>query len=274
MKIVDFDKLFDEFVKSFLQRIKGKYTAEKIEDAQPELFKRFANKKIANLGNITPVEYYENNKDVLIDVLKEHIRQDVSVNEFLHNALCKHLTDQQILQYLNPNLDGAFVFQILLVLDKRNSVFAFNRLIDLLFDKQTEDFVVDKLIETLCENPAEFCRLALADARATNFQAYACEIICCLPQPQADATKFLTEALLANLNDLPMFLSYVTKYGDESMLSLLVELSGSELISYVDYKELVIAIESLGGSVGVERDFSFDETYKLLKGENGDKNVF
>ena len=36
---------------------------------------------------------------------------------------------------------------------------------------------------------------------------------------------------------------------------------------YIDFKELKLAIEALGGYYEKERDFSFDKNYKLLKGE-------
>ena len=74
---------------------------------------------------------------------------------------------------------------------------------------------------------------------------------------------------------VPEFCSYIVKYGDETMLDELIKF-GEEAEGYVDFKEINIAVEALGGTSLTEREFAEDADYivmnvKLDKG-NGGKN--
>ena len=62
-----------------------------------------------------------------------------------------------------------------------------------------------------------------------------------------------------------LFASYLAKLGDERAISMLKEAAQSPDINYLDYVEVVNAIETLGGERPPEREFSGDPYYESLK---------
>ena len=74
------------------------------------------------------------------------------------------------------------------------------------------------------------------------------------------------EVLKEHLNDIPLYLTYVTRYGDEKALPALLEIISLQSINYVDFNELKFAIELFGGEYKEKRDFSSDLYYKRIKG--------
>lgn len=74
--------------------------------------------------------------------------------------------------------------------------------------------------------------------------------------------KLLSE-LFASGDNIPLYAGYLARYGDEMAVSMLYR--ALETASYADYIEIRNAIESLGGIVSEERDFSADPEYNILK---------
>lgn len=62
-----------------------------------------------------------------------------------------------------------------------------------------------------------------------------------------------------------LFASYLAKLGDERAIPMLKEAAQSPDINYLDYVEVVNAIEALGGERPPEREFSGDPYYESLR---------
>jgi len=62
-----------------------------------------------------------------------------------------------------------------------------------------------------------------------------------------------------------LFASYLAKLGDDRALPALMKAALDDHINYLDYVEVVNAIEALGGERPPERDFSGDPYYESLK---------
>ena len=62
-----------------------------------------------------------------------------------------------------------------------------------------------------------------------------------------------------------LFASYLAKLGDERALPALLKAALDDHINYLDYVEVVNAIDALGGERPPERDFSGDPYYESLK---------
>lgn len=77
--------------------------------------------------------------------------------------------------------------------------------------------------------------------------------------------EILMKEFRTDPDNLPMHASYLAAYGDERALDCLLDKIDEEGISFIEYKELLLAIESLGGTYDKERDFSSDPYYQLLK---------
>ena len=62
-----------------------------------------------------------------------------------------------------------------------------------------------------------------------------------------------------------LFASYLAKFGDDRALSVLMAAALDESTNYLDYVEIVSAIDALGGERPPERDFDGDPYYESLK---------
>lgn len=266
MKIVDFDSMFDEYAARFYEKIKDKYTAEQIEDAEPKLFEKFSHLKIKNIGYKTPEEYYVGVGNGLIDVLKAHLSRGVSVNSFLMDALVKEVSEELLIENLNPIFDGEYLGYIVEILERKESKTAVNRYIDLLFDDLTPAETLDKIVEILSERADEAAEKILEKLGSGKRELLAAEILSKCTVRDGRISAFLKSCLFAYPENTCEVLGFIAEYGDESMLSALYELAESDDVSYLEYKELQLTIEALGGSAAAERDFSDDPTYEKLHG--------
>ncbi len=267
MKIIDFDKLFEQYVSNFLNANKGKYTVEEIEDIYPKLYEKFSQIKIKNIGGKTPNEYYKDNKNNLLQILQAHVRNDISVNSFLQEAISSYVDESVLLDNLNVNFDSNYLIEIINVLNLKGIKTGFNRLIDILLSKNSEEDLVNLVVDILCDNADavknELCKLNVENDKMVCVG----EILSCVNEKDDNVFNKLKDLLLIDSEHTIEYCSFFIKYNDERILPYLYEIIDSETINYTTFKELKIAIEWLGGNYDKERDFSFDPTYKLLKGE-------
>jgi len=62
-----------------------------------------------------------------------------------------------------------------------------------------------------------------------------------------------------------LFASYLAKFGDDRALPVLIEAAQDDAVNYLDYVEIVSAIDALGGERPPEREFTGDPYYESLK---------
>ena len=62
-----------------------------------------------------------------------------------------------------------------------------------------------------------------------------------------------------------LFASYLAKFGDDRALPVLLAAALDDNTNYLDYVEIVSAIDALGGERPPERDFGGDPYYESLK---------
>ena len=67
-----------------------------------------------------------------------------------------------------------------------------------------------------------------------------------------------------NPNDYSINAEYLGKYGDERALDVLLSTIRHSSLSYLDYKEIKLAIEELGGEIDDDEKYKNDYIYKKL----------
>ena len=77
--------------------------------------------------------------------------------------------------------------------------------------------------------------------------------------------ELLLKEFRTDPDNVPLHASYLAAYGDERALEYLLDKIDEEGISFIDYKELLLAIEALGGTYDKPRDFSSDPYYQMFK---------
>ena len=86
-KLIDFDELFDRKLAQYMEEHAGEYTEKQWEDLIPRLYRNFGDTLIKSVGT-TPKGYYaEMTDEELVDTLKAHHKEGVSVSDFLCREL-------------------------------------------------------------------------------------------------------------------------------------------------------------------------------------------
>ena len=80
--------------------------------------------------------------------------------------------------------------------------------------------------------------------------------------------QILLKEFRCDPENIPLHASYLASYGDSRALEYLLDKIDEEGISFIEYKELLLAIEALGGTYDKPRDFSNDPYYKLITENN------
>lgn len=266
MKIVDFDKMFEEYTQKFLDKNGKKYSVEQIENVQPMLFDKFSKLSIKSLNGKTPETYFDGYGDKLIDVLKKYLREGVSVNDFLISKMVSDVSENALIDCLNANFDGQYLNLICEILRLKGSVKSLNKQVELFLNEQTPPETIDVLIDVLSERADEVSRILIESPSSDAKKIQIAEIVSCCKNHVDVVKEFLKKELIEDSDKLVQLLSYVAKYNDESLLDSLYELIADESIGYVEYKELKLTIEALGGFCETERDFSDDNNYKKIFG--------
>ena len=264
MKLYDFDGMFDKKLSDYIAQNVGKYREEEWEDIIPKLYKQFGDVFIKSVGN-TPNGFYAAMTDEeLISALKTHLKQGVPVSEFL----CSAIESRNAVPLLLPLLDGTE--------DEREYAVNLIGADDRAIKKYMQMIVLPDLDEdfknTLADNIKQKADLVLEEA-VENYEKgvereFMLEIMSRSVVPSEKVFEILVKEFRSDPENVPLHASYLAAYGDSRALEYLLDKIDEEGISFIEYKELLLAIEALGGTYDKPRDFSSDPYYKILTDHN------
>jgi len=272
VKIIDIDEIFDDFLTGYISTNRGKYTEKEWENKIHGLYEEFGKTELDELGGACPADYYKGlSGSELCEVLAAHIEQGVGVSDFLCEALTEAECADDLVRFIDNEHDEELVSYCVNILNDKNSTAGFDRYFDMLLSDETCEDMKDLLAEMLANNPEAAKERALKEyENAGSSAVYLLEIFAACKHDDRIFTILINE-LKSHKNDIPFYLSYITKYGDERALPVLLEMIDDEKINYLDFKELKLAIEAFGGTYDKKRDFSSDKYYKKLKGNKGNE---
>ena len=260
MKLYDFDGMFDKKLSDYIAKNAGKYKENEWEDIIPKLYKQFGDVYIKSVGN-TPNGFYSAMSDEeLIKALKTHLKQGVPVSEFLCNAI----EGRCAVQLLMPLLDGTEAERMYAV----NLIGASDGAIKKYMSMLTIPDLDEDFKNALVDNIRQKADLVLDEA-VENYEKgiekeFMLEIMSRTVVPSEKIFKILVNEFRSDPENVPMHASYLASYGDTRALEYLLDKIDEEGISFIEYKELLLAIEALGGTYDKPRDFSSDPYYKIL----------
>ncbi len=270
IKIIDVDKLFDDYISDYVYKNIGKVKPEEIENKIPMLYEQFGNEKLKELDNKTPNEYYKD-YDIkeLLTCLKNHLEKRVEVSDFLCEAInAKVDDDAELLKALDNDEDEEFMLYVMNILIDMGSKKCLNKFLELITWDYSEN-VKELATEYLKEHAESVKDQVLSQFRDCDniIKEYLTEI---LSGCKKDDKVFdiLIEQFAKNQDKIPLYAGYLAKYGDERALTFLMAEIERQDISYADFEELRFAIEALGGEYNKVRDFKKEKTYKkIMKSE-------
>lgn len=251
MITIDLDSLFELYFRKYLTENQGKFSEDQLEDKVGEIYRQFGNEPLKELGGKSPREYYSEKSDAeLVGELETSVKNSLPVSDFL----CEEL----------ENRKGTFKYLMKFVDDAENdelATYAVNFLrygdevasacpafLKMLLGGKCGDSLAETVTEVLSEHAGTVVESAVKafDGANDKIKAYLAEILSCAPQSDG-VYEILKNEFLAHPKDSALYGGYLAKYGDERAIDVINSFICRGGINAVDYKELKMAVEELGG---------------------------
>lgn len=273
MKCINFDRAFERYMAEWMKENSEKYKDDMdvIEDMMPDVYLEFLKKPADFLDGIAPQDYFEqfDNADMLVNWLSDYIAQGVPVPDLLLErvtALGNPAEKSLLALVARDDLPEETQMTAISLLREMESKAPMQRYIDYIASLEEPSDKGDLCAEALMsmgESVVEPILDALSGARQTGRDIFA-DVLSNYPGDER-IYELMIERFVTRDERRALFASYLAKLGDERAIPILKEAAQSPDINYLDYVEVVNAIEALGGERPPEREFSGDPYYESLR---------
>lgn len=273
MKCINFDRAFERYMAEWIKKNSEKYKDDMdvIEDMMPDVYLEFLKKPADFLDGVAPQDYFEqfDNADMLVNWLCDYIAQGVPVPDLLLErvtALGNPAEKSLLALVARDDLPEETQITAISLLREMESKAPMQRYIDYIASLEEPSDKGDLCAEALMsmgESVVEPILDALSGARQTGRDIFA-DVLSNYPGDER-IYELMIERFVTRDERRALFASYLAKLGDERAIPMLKEAAQSPDINYLDYVEVVNAIEALGGERPPEREFSGDPYYESLR---------
>ena len=273
MKCINFDRAFERYMAEWMKENSEKYKDDMdvIEDMMPDVYLEFLKKPADFLDGIAPQDYFEqfDNADMLVNWLCDYIAQGVPVPDLLLErvtALGKPAEKSLLALITRDDLPEETQMTAISLLREMESKAPMQRYIDYIASLEEPSDKGDLCAEALMsmgESVVEPILAALSGAGQTGRDIFA-DVLSNYPGDER-IYELMIERFVTRDERRALFASYLAKLGDERAIPMLKEAAQNPDINYLDYVEVVNAIEALGGERPPEREFSGDPYYESLR---------
>lgn len=273
MKCINFDRAFERYMAEWIKKNSEKYKDDMdvIEDMTPDVYLEFLKKPADFLDGVAPQDYFEqfDNADMLVNWLCDYIAQGVPVPDLLLErvtALGNPAEKSLLALVARDDLPEETQMTAISLLREMESKAPMQRYIDYIASLEEPSDKGDLCAEALMsmgESVVEPILAALSGAGQTGRDIFA-DVLSNYPGDER-IYELIIERFVTRDERRALFASYLAKLGDERAIPMLKEAAQSPDINYLDYVEVVNAIEALGGERPPEREFSGDPYYESLR---------
>ena len=273
MKCINFDRAFERYMAEWMKENSEKYKDDMdvIEDMMPDVYLEFLKKPADFLDGVAPQDYFEqfDNADMLVNWLCDYIAQGVAVPDLLLErvtALGDPAEKSLLALIARDDLPEETQMTAISLLREMESKAPMQRYFDFIASLEEPSDKGDLCAEALMsmgESVVEPILAALSGAGQTGRDIFA-DVLSNYPGDER-IYELMIERFVTRDERRALFASYLAKLGDERAIPMLKEAAQSPDINYLDYVEVVNAIEALGGERPPEREFAGDPYYESLK---------
>ena len=273
MKCINFDRAFERYMAEWIKENCEKYKDDMdvIEDMMPDVYLEFLKKPADFLDGVAPQDYFEqfDNADMLVNWLCDYIAQGVPVPDLLLErvtALGNPAEKSLLALVARDDLPEETQMTAISLLREMESKAPMQRYIDYIASLEEPSDKGDLCAEALMsmgESVVEPILATLSGAGQTGRDIFA-DVLSNYPGDER-IYELMIERFVTRDERRALFASYLAKLGDERAIPMLKEAAQSPDINYLDYVEVVNAIEALGGERPPEREFSGDPYYESLR---------
>ena len=273
MKCINFDRAFERYMAEWIKENSEKYKDDMdvIEDMMPDVYLEFLKKPADFLDGVAPQDYFEqfDNADMLVNWLCDYIAQGVPVPDLLLErvtALGDPAEKSLLALIARDDLPEETQMTAISLLREMERKAPMQRYIDYIASLEEPSDKGDLCAEALMsmgESVVEPILATLSGAGQTGRDIFA-DVLSNYPGDER-IYELMIERFVTRDERRALFASYLAKLGDERAIPMLKEAAQSPDINYLDYVEVVNAIEALGGERPPEREFSGDPYYESLR---------
>lgn len=273
MNCIDFDKQFERYTREWMEKNAEKYNnnMDVIEAMMPEVYMEFLGKPASWLAGESPESFFEQYDDaqMLVEWMCAYYEQDVPVPDLLLERITALGTEAEECLLRLPfgeNVPHEAALTAISLLGEMESIAPMQAYVDFIAKLEEPDEKGDMCAEALLAMGAivvEPILAALDSAKETGRDIFA-DLLS--NYPGEERTFELLMERFAHCEDRhALFASYLAKFGDDRALPVLMAAALDDRTNYLDYVEIVSAIDALGGERPPERDFNGDPYYESLK---------
>ena len=267
MKIVDIDKIFEEFMTAYVKANAGKFTETEWEDEIAKLYADFGDKPLKELDGKTPNEFYADASGAELCVaLSEHVKTGVPVSDYLVSALRASGDDDMLIGFINSKKNTELTAYAINILDGKGCLKPLEAYVGYVADPDTDENIRELIGEIVVNNAARLKEKILSVSKnAEAGEEYFFEALSSCPQDER-IYSYLKECFLAAPAHLAgVYAGMLASYGDERAIDIITMRATEDGVIYADFKEYELAVEALGGTLDVAPDFSNDKSYRKIK---------
>ncbi len=275
MNCIDFDKKFEAYMRAWMGNNAEKYknNMDTIEAMMPDIYMEFLQKPATWLGGKTPEAYFEQYTDaqMLVSWMCQYFKDGVPVPDLLLERITAlgAPAEQALLELLfakPKKVPHDAQLTAISLLRELESTAPMQQYIGFIAGLAEPDEMGDMCAESLLsmgEAAVPAMIEALQQATETGKDIFA-DILSNYPGDE-QIYALLIDRFERNDDRRALFASYLAKFGDDRALPALLRAALDDHINYLDYVEVVNAIDELGGERPAERDFSGDPYYESLR---------
>lgn len=272
MLLIDFDAKFTLYLTSWAEENRDKYAhADDMERDLPSVYDAFLDTPVAWLDGQSPGEYFDRftDADELCSLLSDYVSANIGVPDMLLSRIADlgPQAEKPLLSRLEDTYRPQEERMLAVTLLRDINSFAPMRLyIRWQVTHEEDDDLCDNAIESLDEMgeaavPEMLKALDDADDRAQE------ALLSVLSRYPGDERIYqgLIRLFILDPERRGILAAYLGRLGDNRALPILMEAAASEETNYLDFIELLSAIEGLGGEAPA-REFDEDAQYNALFG--------
>ena len=265
--MIDIDALFESYFRNFIFKNSGKFSEDELENKVGEIYNEFGKAPLKELDGKSPRRYFADlTDDELVNCLKDSVLSGVSVSDFLCDELTRRVgVFDGLLECIKGTDNDELATYCLNVIrfDKRVGE-SYKTLVGILASCKSGDSLAETITEVL-KGDADMAKdFILGEYDKSNkAQKYFVEILSAC-SPDDKVYDILVRNFKDNPKDYAVNAGYLGKYGDERALDVLYRVVKNSSLPYLDYKEIKLAIEELGGEIEDDEKYKNDYIYKKL----------
>lgn len=239
-----------------------------LEEVLPELYARWSNRALPELGGKTPREYIDGMTDPadLLAVIEDSVSRGGEPSPMALDRLAALPSAERALLDLLENGENENMRITAAELLSRTDKLPAQTGTELVFDPSTPERLRETLVDLLkgTDGVTEILLDRIGSVEGENRKILA-EMSVASGRTDDRIFALLLE-LLGERENLPFAAQLLAAYGDPRAIEPLSALA--ETCDYADYIELRNAVEELGGELTLRLNWDGDKTYKKIKGED------